>query len=205
MQERERIRESSVDLACTLWEKGCYGADHLEVPVPLDVIFTFQRLEATEIVAGGSGAVVKGRYEVAEPTERLVGLVGVANHGMAKSIGGHRELDRHERLVLPLVDVIKTTLPHLSIAAHQLQYERALPGVFVSNSSEEVIPYDVLIQPAKGVACTSERVAMPCFAGSVDQFIVRHQECDLELANDGVLIVPHISDECSVSEPRQVW
>ena len=118
MQEGQRVRQLGVDLASHLREWSASALAHWQEPVPLQRVGRGERTESSQIVRLGACArIVEDRSEGTKASVGMVRLVAVAHHRVTKPIGGDRELDRHERLVRPVVHTLQATVPRLASTA----------------------------------------------------------------------------------------
>ncbi|MGY4330041.1 hypothetical protein ACVWWG_004458 [Bradyrhizobium sp. LB7.2] len=112
---------------------------------------------------------------------------------MPEPIGRDRELDRHERIGLPVVVGELAAV----VAARGLQF---VQHAGMDDAWQEIVQHDVLIVESNALLHVLERQAVIV----VDHAVVKAQHQGLELRDDAVLVVAGIADQRAALEARQV-
>jgi hypothetical protein len=204
-RKAERVHQRRVDLVGVLWPArdrvvrlgrivGGAVAD-VEEELPVDRPVRRDRAHAAEVACwvGGGGEDLAARQRLVEPVDGT-------DHRVPEAVGGHRELDGHQRKA-----VVAGQAGHGRVLGHGRPggevREDVLHGGRVDQRREEVIDHDPLVVPAHQVA-NGREVGV---GHRSDDGVVEAQHRGLQLGDDAVLVVAGVADEgASVGAARHV-
>jgi hypothetical protein len=126
-------------------------------------------------------------------------VVDVPHHAVPEPVGGHRELDGHERIEHVVED-------------RRVALEHGLELLRIQDPAEEVVEHDPLIVPNDEITrlvehgSTDRCVALKCAGlGPRHDLVVELHERQMQLGDDQVLVVARITDDREAARcPRQV-